>query len=141
MPAETRAQETWTPEQLQVLAAMERLSAATAPGGGGPDAYGAVLSDDFSRWTLGSESINDKADWVAGVKEWFDDGWRVSDRKTRGLEITVTGGFAFTRRIVHETYIGPDGESTESSAALAEIWILGDAGWLLYMVNVRPREY
>ena len=47
----------------------------------------------------------------------------------------MVGDFAFTRRIVEETYLGPDGDSTNSRAALAETWIRGDGGWLLLRVN------
>jgi hypothetical protein len=115
---------------------MELLSAATAPDGAGADDYAAVLSDDFSRWTTGSSVINDKQSWVAGLREWFDDGWRVSDRDQNILEVSVQGEIALTRRIVEETYLGPDGESSVSRAALAEIWVRGDGGWLLFWVNV-----
>ena len=44
--------------------------------------------------------------------------------------------FAFTRRIVEETYLGPDDDSSVSKAALAETWVRGDGGWLLYLVSV-----
>jgi hypothetical protein len=138
LPATAGAQDPWTPEQQQVLAAIEQLSASTAPGGGGPVEYGAVLSEEFSRWTIGSEVINNKEDWVAGLKEWFDEGWRVSDRKSRDLDVFVGGDYAFTRRIVEETYLGPTGDTSVSSAALAEVWVSGDDGWRLLRVDVHP---
>jgi hypothetical protein len=100
------AQQSWDPQQRQVLATIERLSAATAPDGGGPDAYAVILADDFSRWTLGSDVINDKQSWVEGMRSWWNDGWRVADREARVLEIRVSGDHAFTRRIVTETYVG-----------------------------------
>jgi ketosteroid isomerase-like protein len=134
------AQEAWTPAQEEVLEAMEQLSAATAPGGDGADAYGALLAEDFSRWTIGSEKLNRKAAWVAAVREWFDDGWRVTDRETQVLEIHLRGDIAYTRRIVKETYQGPDGESSVSSAARAEVWVHEEAGWLLSRVDVHPME-
>ena len=68
------AQDSWTPDQQGVLASIERLSEATAPGGGGADGYGAVLSDQFSRWTTGSSSVTGKQEWVAGIHDWFEDG-------------------------------------------------------------------
>ena len=132
------SEESWTKEQRQVLAAIQRLSASTAPGGAGPDAYAAVLADDFSRWTVGSDVINDKQTWVEGVREWFDDGWRVSDRKTRNLEIQVSDDQAFIRRIVTETYLGPDKETSSSSAALAEVWVRRADDWLLLRADVHP---
>ena len=134
------AQESWTPEQQQVLAAMGRLSAATAPDGGGASEYGAVLAADFTRWTVGSSDISDKTSWVQGIQEWFEDGWRVSDRQTQHVEIVVRNDLAFTRRIVEETYLGPDGERSVSGAALAEVWVRGDHGWLLLRVDVHPME-
>ncbi len=137
-PSAGSAQESWSPAQQEVLAAIERLSASTAPGGAGADAYGAVLADDFSRWTIGSDLVNGKEDWVEGVREWFEDGWRVSDRDTRHLEIVVRDDHAFTRRVVEETYLGPEGERSTATAALAEVWVREDGEWRLLRVDVRP---
>jgi opacity protein-like surface antigen len=132
------AQETRNAEQQQILAAIEQLSAATAPEGGGADAYAAILADDFSRWTLGGES-HDRTSWVEGVRGWFDDGWRVAERRTEHLEIEVRGTLAFTRRIVTEQFRGPDGELADpGTAALAEVWVRGDHGWQLWRVDARP---
>ncbi len=125
---------------MQVLEAMEQLSAATAPGGAGADAYGAVLAEEFSRWTIGSNETSGKADWVEGVREWFDDGWRVSDRKTQILEIRMRDETAYIRRIVTESYTGPENEQSVSTAALAEVWVRGNEGWLLLFVNVHPMD-
>lgn len=133
---DARAEGSWTTDQRQVLASMQRLSAATAPDGTGADAYGAVLVDDFSRWTTGSSVINEKQPWVEGVREWFDEGWRVTDRDQEVLEVSVKGDFASTRRIVEETYLGPNGETSVSKAALAEAWVRVDGVWLLSRVNV-----
>lgn len=135
---EASAQESWSLEQEAVLAAMGRLSASTAPNGGGADEYGHVLAEDFSRWTIGSEVTTFKESWLQGIREWFGDGWRVSDRETQHLQIDVRGDFAFTRRIVKETYLGPDGDTPSSRAALAEVWIRSDNGWLLQYVTVHP---
>lgn len=134
------AQDSWTPEQQQVLDTIERLSATTAPAGDGADAYGAILADGFSRWTIGSKLVNDKMAWVEGVREWFDDGWRVSDREVRMVEVHVSGDVAFTRRVVKETYLGPDGDSSVSAAALAEVWVREDNSWLLSRVDVHPMD-
>ena len=75
--SQASAQDSWTEEQRGVLAAIERLSAATAPGGSGADAYTAVLSDEFSRWTTGSSTVSGKQEWVDGIGEWFEDGFNV----------------------------------------------------------------
>ena len=126
--SQASAQDSSTEEQRGVLAAIERLSAATAPGGSGADAYSAVLSDEFSRWTTGSSTVSGKQEWVDGIGEWFED--------QSVLEISVFGEFAFTRRIVEETYLGPGGETSVSRAALAETWNRVDGVWLLYRANV-----
>jgi ketosteroid isomerase-like protein len=131
----------WSAEQRQILDAIARLSAATAPGGGGADDYAAMLTEDFSRWTIGSDVLNGKQEWVDGVREWFDDGWRVSDRQAEVLEITVEGGTAFSRRIVSEVYAGPDGETAPPArAALDEVWRRDGDGWRLQRVTVQPLE-
>ena len=133
----TNAQD-WSKEEQQVINAIGRLSASTAPDGGGADAYGEMLTDDFSRWTVGSSQINYKKEWVEGIREWFDEGWRVSDRKVDFLEITIQNNLAFTRRNVEETYLGPDGDTSVSKAAVAETWIKTKEDWLLLRVNVHP---
>ncbi len=104
----------WSPQQREILDAVARLSAATAPGGGGADDYATMLTEDFSRWTIGSDVLNGKQAWVEGVRSWFDDGWRVSERQAEVLEITVEGGTAFSRRIVSETYLPPGPRSPRS---------------------------
>ena len=130
-----QSEESWSPEQSEILMSMQRLSATTASNGTGADAYGEVLAEDFSRWTTGSTVINHKEEWVEGVRSWFDDGWRVIDRNQTVLEITIKGGNAFTRRIVEETYRGPDEEISISKAGLAETWIRSDNIWLLSRVS------
>jgi hypothetical protein len=129
------AQDSWTPEQLEILASIELLSATTAPNGTGADGYAAVLAEGFSRWTTGSSIVNSKQAWVDGVRGWFDDGWRVVDREQDVVEILVIGKYAFTRRVVEETYLSPCGDSSVSKAGLAETWIRGDSVWLLLRVN------
>lgn len=133
-------QDAWSPEQKEIVDAISRLSESTAPGGGGADAYGNLLAEDFSRWTIGSDVTNEKEKWVEGIAEWFTNGWRVSDRKQQHLEILVLDGLAHTRRIVTETYSGPDGDTSTSKAALSEIWINREGNWLLYRVNVHPMD-
>lgn len=134
--SEARAQNTWTPEQETLLDSIERLSTSTGPDGGGPDAYRAVLADDYSRWTLGGAVINDRESWIQGMREWWEDGWRVVDREAEVSEIAVHGDIAFARRIVAETYRGPDGETTHSKAALAEVWRRDGEAWELVRVDI-----
>ena len=129
------AQETWTADQLEILASMELLSVTTAPDGSGADGYAAILAEEFSRWTTGSSVVNSKQAWVAGVRGWFDDGWRVVERTQEIVEISVVGEYAFSRRVVEETYLSPDGESSVSKAGLAETWVRGEGVWLLLRVN------
>ncbi|MEB8327981.1 hypothetical protein OO009_01330 [Flavobacteriaceae bacterium KMM 6897] len=136
----TYGQDTLNSQQLKIIKTMNLLSETTAPDGKGADSYGSYLSNDFSRWTIGSSITNNKKKWVEGVREWFDDGWRVSERKQQNLEIQIMGNYAHTRRIVAETYLGPKGEIATSKAALAEIWIKENDKWLLYRVNVHPME-
>ena len=134
----TFGQDSLNDEQLEVIETMNLLSQTTSPTGKGADSYAKYLADDFSRWTIGSSITNTKEKWVEGVREWFDDGWRVSDRQQKNIEIQIFGNYAHTRRIVIETYKGPKGESSTSKAALAEIWIKENKKWLLYRVNVHP---
>ncbi len=131
----------WSPRQREILDAIAKLSASTAPGGGGADDYATMLTEDFSRWTIGSDVVNGKGEWVEGIRTWYDEGWRVSDRTADVLEIAVEGGTAFSRRILSETYTTPDGEtSPPAKAALAEVWRRDGEGWRLQRVTVHPIE-
>lgn len=134
------ADEQWTKDQQLVLESIERLSATTALSGAGADEYAAILADDFSRWTTGSSLINGKGEWVEGVRSWFDAGWRVAGRKEKIIQINVIGDRALVRRIVEETYHGPDGDRTNSRAALAESWVRVEGAWLLSWVNADVLE-
>ena len=132
------AQKLWKEDQHEILKALDKLSATTAPGGYGADEYATCLSADFSRWTIGSNEISNKKNWVQGIREWFDQGWRVVDRKSEIKEIKVETEFAFSRRIVREYYKGPNGEKSNSKAALIETWRKENDHWLLYRVEVYP---
>jgi hypothetical protein len=136
LSATAQSQSSWSPEQSSLLASIHKLSASTAPDGAGADGYAAVLAENFSRWTTGSQVINRKTEWVEGVRGWFDDGWRVVDRNETIIEIKIRADEAFTRRIVEETYLGPNDERSVSRAARAETWVRSDRGWLLLRVNV-----
>ena len=85
----SNAQNKWTLAQKEVIQTMNGISETTAPNGKGAYAYGSFLSDDFSRWTIGSTKISAKDNWIQGINEWFKDGWRVSERKQQILEITI----------------------------------------------------
>jgi len=137
-PINLIAQTSWTIEQEQIVATIDRLSATTAPDGNGADDYGMLLDEAFSRWTVGSDLVSYKRDWVDGIRDWFDDGWRVSERKTDYVAIDIVDNFAFTRRNVSETYLGPDGDSSTSKAAVAEVWKKSGNSWLLLVANVHP---
>jgi len=130
----------WSEKQKEIIQTMEALSETTAPDGKGADAYGAFLSEDYNRWTIGSSKTNNKENWVDGFKSWFDDGWRVSERKQEIMEILIFENYAHTRRIVSETYLGPKGDISVSKAALAEVWEFKDNKWLLLRVNIHPLE-
>jgi hypothetical protein len=131
-------QDSYTPNQTAVLDAMQGLSETTAPGGKGAKAYGTFLDDDFTRWTLGSTVVSDKQKWLDGIKDWFNDGWRITDRDQQIIEITILNDVAHTRRIVSESYLGLEAETSTSKAALVEIWVFRNDKWLLYRVNVQP---
>jgi len=134
--AQAQSGESWTAEQQQVINAMDQLSQATAVDGGGAEDYAAVLSENYSRWTAGSQLVNDKTSWVAGLDGWFTDGWRVTDRSTQVIDIEVQASFAFVRRIVNETYLGPEDSQSQANAALAEVWVREGDQWKLMQVNV-----
>ncbi|MBT8218797.1 MAG: hypothetical protein KJP00_03180 [Bacteroidia bacterium] len=124
-------------QQQAILDVITALSTTTAKEGGGADAYGLILHDDYSRWTLGGEQMSGKQAWIDGIREWFDGGWSVSDRDQEIIEITVNAEIAFVRRIVSETFVSPHGNKGQpSKAALAEIWKKVEDQWLLYRVDI-----
>jgi ketosteroid isomerase-like protein len=142
MAGPAAAQDESADDLRRLLDAIERLSAATAPGGGGADEYAQVLADDYSRWTLGSSTINDKATWVDGVRGWFEEGWRVADRTVDNVDVEIRGDLAFARRLVRESYVGPDGSKTASRSAVAEVWTRESDGiaWKLLRVDIHPLD-
>lgn len=115
--------------------AMSDFSSSTLVGGKGPEVYAMYLAEDYSRWTLGNDTVIAKTQWVAGVRGWYDDGWRVMERKREDMEFTLLEDLAFARSIVQETYVGPEGDETVSTAALAEVWVKRDGRWLLFRVD------
>jgi hypothetical protein len=133
--ATTAAGDEWTAEQREVVAALDRLSASTRPGGDGVDACAEMLAPDYSHWTVGRSAITGRNAWIEAVREWWNDGWRVVDSSADLLEITIRGDFATTRRVVRESYRGPQGEETDSHTALAETWVRHDGEWRLLRVN------
>ena len=134
--AHAQSAKSWTAEQQQVIDAMDRLSQATAVDGGGAADYAAVLTENFSRWSSGSQLVNDKKTWVDGLDDWFTDGWRVTDRSTQIVGIVIQANHAFVRRNVQETYLGPENNQSEANAALAEVWVRDVDQWKLMQANV-----
>ena len=59
-------QSKWNSEQKQVIGTINLLSETTATDGNGADEYSSYLSDNFSRWTIGSSITNNKKN---GFKE------------------------------------------------------------------------
>ena len=130
-------QESFTAKQQEIINTIDQLSATTAPDGQGAHAYGSFLTENYSRWTLGSKKINYKQDWIEGIQEWFEDGWRVSDRKQQFIEIVTSEDVAYTRRIVTEIYLGPNKETSSSKSALTEKWVKHNDKWLLHRVDIQ----
>ena len=62
----------------------------------------------------------------------------MTDRQVEYIELAINNDLAFTRRNVVETYLGPDGDSSASKAAVAEMWIKINGTWLLFRANIHP---
>ena len=58
----SNGQDTFTAQQQEIVDVIQQLSKTTAPEGKGADAYGRLLTEDFSRWTIGSDKLNNKKD-------------------------------------------------------------------------------
>jgi ketosteroid isomerase-like protein len=122
-----------------ILAAIAQLSEATSPGGGGADAYGEILAEDFNRWTLSHEQVQGRQAYIDGIRQWLDEGWRVASRESQIIDSTVVGDTAYTHRIVTETFNGPKGEqSGPATFALEETWVRIEGRWLLHRATVYP---
>jgi hypothetical protein len=122
-----------------ILDTIARLSDATVPGGGGVDAYAAVLAEGFSRWTLNGEDLQRREAAIEGIWQWLDEGWRVSHRESHMIDSTVRGDRAYTHRVVTEMYRDSEGEvSGPSTFALEETWRRVEGRWLLNQATVYP---
>ena len=127
----------WNDGQRSIVRQIEALSATTVPSGEGPVGYAELLSPDFTRWTLGSDHISRKQDWIRGIEDWWDDGWRVIERDGETNEITILGELAFVRRTAYERFQSPAGEAGEmAGAALAEVWRIEAGEWRLWRVDI-----
>lgn len=133
------AQTDWNTEQLALIERMKELSASMRIDGGGGEAYAAVLSEGFTRWTVGSTTINKREGWIDGITEWFDAGWRVIDGSLEVLEIDIHGEIATTRRVVRETFKSQEGDTTTYESGVVETWVNSDGKWMLLRASVTPR--
>ena len=131
-----QGQENWDSDQRAIIFAMDKLSESTAGDNLGADVYAASLTEDFNRWTIGSEEITYKKEWVDDIRDWYDDGWRVPKRENNIISISVNKKTATVRRIVKEYYKGPQGETSDSKAGLVEVWKKIKGEWKLHSVNV-----
>ena len=131
-------------DQVAAEAALElrmaQLSQALDVEGAGGAAYGEVLAEDYTRWTVGKGKINAKTPWVKGIADWFDSGWRVVESTNQILEVTLTKEHAHVRRIVTEAYAGPDGEDESYRTGVVEQWVRKEGQWYLRRASVSPTK-
>ncbi len=135
------AQPDWNTDQLALIDRMKELSASMRVDGGGGEAYGGILADGFTRWTVGSTTINEREGWIDGIAEWFDAGWRVIDGSLEVLEIDIHGNIATTRRVVRESFKSPEGDITTYESGVVEVWEKSKDGgqWLLRRASVTSK--
>lgn len=127
-------------EQKAIISQMKALSSSMYKGGKGGNAYAAILAPDYTRWTSGSDLINDRANWLKGINDWFDSGWRIADSQNNILEIKIQGNLAFVRRVATETYSGPKGESQVFQSGVVEVWTKKNNTWLLLQASISPKQ-
>ena len=127
-------------EEQAIVSQMTALSASMQKNGSGGDGYALILAPKYTRWTIGSETINDRETWLQGIHDWFNGSWRIADSKNNILEITVHGEFAFVRRIATETYAGPNGEDQIFQSGVVEVWIKKNDQWLLIQASISPSQ-
>jgi len=127
-------------EEQAIVSQMTALSASMKKNGSGGNGYALILAPEYARWTIGSETINDRETWLQGIHDWFNGGWRIADSKNNILEITVHGEFAFVRRIATETYAGPNGEDQIFQSGVVEVWTKKNDQWLLLQASISPKQ-
>ena len=126
--------------EKQIKSRMLELSKTMTKGGSGGKGYAQILMPNYTRWTVGSEIINNKSNWLKGINDWFDSGWRVSESKNVILEIRIIKDLVFTRRIVTETYVGPKNEKNIYKTGVIETWIKQNDNWFLLNASVTPTQ-
>lgn len=127
-------------DEQQIMARLSELSASMKKNGQGAKAYAQVLDDNYSRWTMGSQKINDKAAWLEGIEDWFESGWRVEKSDNKILSLAFAHNRAFVRRIATEYYLGPKGEKEAYRTGIAEVWLKRGNNWYLQQVQVAPQK-
>ena len=127
-------------EQKAIISQMNSLSSSMYKDGNGGKAYATILAPTYTRWTSGSDLINDRVNWLKGINDWFNSGWRIANSQNNILEIEIHGDFAFVRRVATETYVGPKGENQIFQSGVVEVWTKKNSVWLLLQASISPKQ-
>lgn len=119
-----------------VLEAMAALSASMREDGGGPDAYAALLTEDFTRWNVRADRILTRDELLDGIRSWWEGGGRVTASDVQLHEIVFAGEAATTRLVARETYA----DGSKSAAAVGQLWVRVGDRWRLRRANVHMLE-
>jgi len=119
-----------------IFSAMEDLTSTLRVDGGGPDAFEAMLSEDFLRLSVMSGELMNREEFMEGIREWWDGGGRISDSQKEVLEVSSHGEFWLTRSRMRENYL-PSGASY---SAVTQLWAKENGRWVVRRTDVTVIE-
>lgn len=121
-----------------LTASLDALSETMQVDGAGPDQYESFLHPAFSRWDLGGEVV-DRKTLVASLREWWEEGFRVSDGRSRIVHVAIQDDVAVVRFERFERFVDRDGQETGTfSGFVTQVWIGDSGGWKLFSIDISP---
>ena len=122
-------------DDFELRQAVEELSASTLDGGKGWQTYDRLLHPEYSRWAMG-EIYEGRTKFVKSLEEWWNYGMRVAERDIEIVAVDIVGNLAIIRYKTTESFVGPNGPTTDFTGYVSNTWIKEDDNWLLLFAEI-----
>ena len=117
---------------------IQEFSKSTTVEGGGWEIYASFLQKDFTRWYVGKR-VFDKETLVSSVKDWWEDGTRISKDSSKVIRLDIVGEIGIARIERFENYIDANGAAAGSfHGFVTQLWIYEEDTWRLLSLDISP---